>query len=165
MEIKASLKYLRIAPRKVRLVTELVKRLTLAKAEQQLKYNPKRASKDILKLLKSARANAVNNYQLDPNDLFISHINVTDGPTLKRIMPRARGSAYLIRHRTCHVDLSLKSTKGKTIKVDKEKVTKKTKKRVVAKKGTTTSKVDREKGSVKASKGVAKNIVQRKVIN
>lgn len=163
MEIKASLKYLRIAPRKVRLVVEMIKRLSLPKAEQQLKHNPKRASIDILKLLKSAQANAVHNYQLDPNDLFVSKVNVTDGPTLKRVMPRARGSAYIIRHRTCHVDLTIKPIEGKksvskTTNSSKEKV-----KKVRTTKSS--SKVGHTKTTVKATKGAAKNIVQRKVIN
>lgn len=162
MEIKASLKYLRIAPRKVRLVTDMIKQMPLPLAEQQLKYNPKRASKEVLKLLKSAKANAVHNFQLDPNDLFVAKINVTDGPTLKRIMPRARGSAYLIRHRTCHIDLSVKSIKGKTIKVKAEKTSNKKSKIVKSKKIT---KINRSKNNVKATKGVTKNIVQRKVIN
>ncbi len=162
MEIKASLKYLRIAPRKVRLVVEMIKRLSLPKAEQQLKFNPKRASIDILKLLKSAQANAVHNYQLDPNDLFVSKVNVTDGPTLKRVMPRARGSAYIIRHRTCHVDLTLKPIEGKTA-TTKTTTTKEKVKKVRTTKSS--SKIGHTKSTVKATKGTAKNIVQRKVIN
>ncbi len=165
MEIKASLKYLRIAPRKVRLVVEMIKRLTLPKAEQQLKYNPKRASIDVLKLLKSAQANAVHNYQLDPNDLYVARVNVTDGPTLKRVMPRARGSAYIIRHRTCHIDLTLKPIEGKTVAAEETSKTKeKTKKTRVAQ-NNKVGKIGRDKNTAKASKGVAKNIVQRKVIN
>lgn len=140
----------------------MIKRLSLPKAEQQLKFNPKRASIDILKLLKSAQANAVHNYQLDPNDLFVSKVNVTDGPTLKRVMPRARGSAYIIRHRTCHVDLTLKPIEGKTA-TTKTTTTKEKVKKVRTTKSS--SKIGHTKSTVKATKGTAKNIVQRKVIN
>lgn len=163
MEITASLKYLRMAPRKVRLVTRLIKGLSVEKAELQLKYSPKRSGVDILKLLKSAKANAVNNYHLDPKDLFIARINVTDGPILKRTMPRARGSAYLIRHRSCHVNLVLKPIDEKKIKTiaDKDTVTKSKKSHITK----TTKHVRQTKTHAKALKGQNKNIIQRKVIN
>ncbi len=163
MEITASLKYLRIAPRKVRLVTRLIKGLSVEKAEQQLKYSPKRSGVDVLKLLKSAKANAVTNYHLDPKDLFIARINVTDGPILKRTMPRARGSAYLIRHRSCHITLILKpidEKKIKTIEI-KDTVSKNKKSRTTK----ATKNVKHTKTHAKALKGQTKNIIQRKVIN
>ncbi len=163
MEITASLKYLRIAPRKVRLVARLIKGLSVEKAEQQLKYSPKRSGVDVLKLLKSAKANAVTNYHLDPKDLFVARINVTDGPILKRTMPRARGSAYLIRHRSCHVNLVLKPIDEKKIKtIDAKDLSSKAKKSRISK---TTKTVRKEKTHVKALKGQSKNIIQRKVIN
>ena len=162
MEITASLKYFRIAPRKVRLVTGLIKGLSIEKAEHQLKYSLKRSGVDILKLLESAKANAINNFHLDPKDLYISKINVTDGPTLKRSMPRARGSAYVIRHRSCHVTLFLKPVDEKhikTIQVTKTKITPK------IRKTTTTARTTHTKSQAKTLKGNAKNIIQRKVIN
>jgi len=164
MEIIASLNYLRIAPRKARLVTGLIKGLSVEKAEYQLKYSLKRSGVDVLKLLKSAKANAVNNYHLDPKDLYISRINVTDGPILKRTMPRARGSAYLIRHRSCHITLVLKpidEKKIKTIEV-KENVSKIKKTRTHK---NTKQTINKGKSHAKTFKGQNKNIIQRKVIN
>jgi large subunit ribosomal protein L22 len=164
MEITASLKYFRIAPRKVRLVTGLIKGLSIEKAEHQLKYSLKRSGVDIYKLLESAKANAINNFHLDPKDLYISKINVTDGPTLKRSMPRARGSAYVIRHRSCHVTLFLKPVDEKhikTINVVKTAISTKVRKNIDSK----TNKGTHTKSQVKTLKGNAKNIIQRKVIN
>jgi len=163
MEIIASLKYLRMAPRKVRLVTRLIKGLSVEKAELQLKYSPKRSGVDVLKLLKSAKANAVNNYHLDPKDLFVARINVTDGPILKRTMPRARGSAYLIRHRSCHINLVLKPIDEKKIKtIEVKDIAAKSKKSRINR---TTKNVRQTKTHAKALKGQSKNIIQRKVIN
>lgn len=166
MEIISSLKYLRIAPRKVRLVAGLIKGLSVEKAEYQLKYCLKRSGADVLKLLKSAKANAIHNHHLDPKDLYVAKINVTDGPILKRTMPRARGSAYLIRHRSCHIVLTLKPIDEKKIKTidvkDIEKSTK-TKKSKISSSVNKTSRKD--KTHAKAQKGQSKNIIQRKVIN
>ena len=166
MEIISSLKYLRIAPRKVRLVAGLIKGLSVEKAEYQLKYCLKRSGADVLKLLKSSKANATHNYHLDPKDLYIAKINVTDGPTLKRTMPRARGTAYLIRHRSCHVTLTLKPIDEKKIKkIDTKDIVKntKTKKNTINSNKIKTSRKD--KTHIKAQKGQSKNIIQRKVIN
>ncbi|MDD3155906.1 MAG: 50S ribosomal protein L22 [Candidatus Pacebacteria bacterium] len=166
MEITSSLKYLRIAPRKVRLVTRLIKGLSIEQAEQQLKYSPKRSGVDVLKLLKSAKANAIHNHHIDPKDLYISKINVTDGPTLKRTRPRARGSAYLIRHRSCHIVLTLKPIDEKKLKkIDVKDIESKnkTKKRTINKDKNQIQR--KEKTHVKAQKGQNKNIIQRKVIN
>ncbi len=166
MEIKSSLRYLRIAPRKVRLVTRLVKGLSVEKAEYQLKYSLKRSGVDLLKLLKSAKANAIHNYHLDPKDLFIARINVTDGPILKRTMPRAHGSAYLIRHRSCHIDMVLKPVDEKKIKtISNTELNAKSsiKKSKVSKNNKSLAK--HNKTHAKAIKGQSKNIIQRKVIN
>lgn len=111
MQVKASLNYLHIAPRKVRLVTNLIKGLDIKRAELELRHLPRRSSNDILKLLKSAVANARNNFQLDTNELFIKEIKVDGGPVFKRFRPRAFGRAAMIRKRTCHVSLVL-DTKG-----------------------------------------------------
>jgi large subunit ribosomal protein L22 len=107
MEVFASLKYLKIAPRKVRLVTGLIKGMTYVDAREQLKRLPKRSSDDILKLLDSCKANAVNNFNLNPEDLIVRKINVTAGPIYKRMLPVARGSAHIIRHRMSHVNMYL----------------------------------------------------------
>ena len=107
MEVKASLKHLRISPRKARLVASLVRGMEFNKAVNQLKFTNKKSAGPILKLLNSAMANAVNNYDLDRNNLFIKEIRVEDGKTLKRWLPRAHGRATTIRKRMCHVYLTL----------------------------------------------------------
>lgn len=111
MEVKASLKYLNIAPRKTRLVAKLLKGMPVLKAEAQLKYIKKRASEPLLKLLKSAVSNAEHNFHLDKENLFIKLIRVDEGPSLKRFMPRARGAVDTIKKRTSHVFLTLDEIK------------------------------------------------------
>lgn len=130
MEVKASLKYLRISPRKTRLVTDLLKGLSAKDAEAQLARLSKKSSLPVLKLLKSAIANAENNFQLDKNNLYIKIARVDEGPALKRWRARARGSAYTIKKRTSHVFIILDEIKkkpqttaqSKTKKTDKEKI-------------------------------------------
>lgn len=107
MEVKANLKHLRISPRKARLVVSLVRGLEVNKAVNQLKFLNKKSAKPVLKLLNSAIANAVNNYDLDKNNLIIKEIRVEDGKTLKRWMPRAYGRATVIRKRMCHIYIVL----------------------------------------------------------
>lgn len=107
MEVKVSLKHLKISPRKARLVAGLVRGLDVNKAINQLRFLNKKAAHPILKLLNSAVANAVNNYDLDKNNLIIKEIRVEDGKTLKRWMPRAHGRATVIRKRMCHVYIVL----------------------------------------------------------
>jgi len=124
MEVKASLKYLRISPRKVRLVADLIKGLSVKVAEANLLHVSKRSSNPLLKLLKSAVANAEHNFGLDKNNLFIRAIRVDEGPALKRWRPRARGAAFSIKKRTSHIFLTLKEikeTKEKKGKVKEEK--------------------------------------------
>lgn len=105
--MKAQLKYLRIAPRKVRLVADSIRNKKAADACVKLAFMPKRAAKPILKLLNSARANARNNFNLDDNALFIKEIRVDAGTVMKRQMPQARGIAHIIRKRTSHITLVL----------------------------------------------------------
>ena len=105
------LRHLHIAPRKVRLVANLIKNLPANEAEAQLMVLPKRSAEPILKLLKSGVANMVNNRKLDPEKLVIEKITVDEGPTLKRHMPRAFGRASMIRKRTSHVKIILDEVK------------------------------------------------------
>ncbi len=107
MEIKAQLNYLRIAPRKVRLIANVIKGMKVSSAELELEHLVKRSSLPLLKLLKSAVANARHNFQLDADNLYIKDISVDEGPTLKRSMPRAFGRAAPIRKRASHVSLVL----------------------------------------------------------
>jgi len=120
----AKLRYLRIAPRKVRLVANSIKGLSVNEAEAQLLISPKRASEAILKLLRSAVANAKNN-QLDSNRLFIKEIRVDQGPMLKRYLARAMGRASAVQKKSSHITLvlaeseKLKMLRFKIIKPDK----------------------------------------------
>lgn len=103
----AQLKYVNIAPRKMRLIADTLRGLTLNEAEAQLSVSPHRAAKKLLKLLQSAAANAKNNQQLNPDSLIISSLRVDQGPSLKRWLPRARGMATPILKRTSHVTVIL----------------------------------------------------------
>lgn len=109
MEIKAQLRHLRIAPRKVRLVLNLVRGLRVNEAENQLRLMPKRAGEPVLKLLNSAIANAKNNKGIDKENLYIDKIFANEGSTLKRWLPRAFGRATPINKRSSHIMLVLKA--------------------------------------------------------
>jgi large subunit ribosomal protein L22 len=103
MEAKAVAKYVRIAPRKVRVVMNLVRGKSVAEAFAILKFTPKAGADVIEKVLKSAVANAENNFDMNVDKLYISSAFVDQGPTLKRIHPRSRGQAFSILKRTSHV--------------------------------------------------------------
>ena len=92
MEAKATLKYARISPRKVKIVLDLIRGKDAGTAMAILKNTNKSASEYLVKLLGSAIANAVNNFDMDETTLYVSECFVCPGPTLKRIMPRAKGS-------------------------------------------------------------------------
>ena len=109
--ITAKLRNLHIAPRKVRLVVDIVRGKTAAEAGAILNFTTKKAALPVLKLLNSAMANARNNFQLDPDNLYISRITVDEGPKIKRFMPRARGSANEIQKKTSHINLFLDEIK------------------------------------------------------
>jgi len=100
------LNYLRIAPRKVRSVADLIRGMSVNEAEAQLSVTRRRPARPLVKLLRSAVANAKNK-QINPDHLFILEIRVDQGPMLKRIMPRARGSASAIQKKMSHVTLVL----------------------------------------------------------
>ncbi|MCD6270930.1 50S ribosomal protein L22 [bacterium] len=112
-EVVAKLRRLRIAPRKVRLVADLIRKKSVNEALAILDFTRKKAARPLKKLLNSAIANAKNNFQLDPSKLYISKITVDEGPKYKRWMPRARGRADLILKRTSHITLVL-SEQGKS---------------------------------------------------
>ncbi|MCD6086199.1 50S ribosomal protein L22 [bacterium] len=113
MEVKASLKYLRIAPRKVRLVADLIRGLDVEEAKSLLSLERKRAAKSLLKLLNSAISNAKNNFHLNEDNLYIKTIRVDQGPTLKRYFPRAQGRATLIQKKTSHIFIELAESQKK----------------------------------------------------
>ncbi|NMA34610.1 MAG: 50S ribosomal protein L22 [Clostridiaceae bacterium] len=107
-EGRAILRYARISARKAKIVLDLIKNKNLDEAYAILRYTPKAASELIIKLLKSAEANAVNNNDLNRDALYVAEAYAAQGPTLKRIQPRARGSAYRIRKRMSHITVVLK---------------------------------------------------------
>ena len=107
MEAVANLRYLRISPRKVKIVLDLIRGKSVAQATAILMGTPKAASELLLKLLKSAAANAENNHQMDPEKLYVSQVFATPGPILKRMMPRAQGRAYRINKRTSHITIAV----------------------------------------------------------
>jgi len=106
-EVTAQLNYLRIAPRKVRLIADLIRGKSCTEAERELQFLIKRPSAPVLKLLKSALASAKQNQGIEAKDLYIKKIDIDEGPPLKRFMPRAMGRAFLIKKRTSHIMLVL----------------------------------------------------------
>lgn len=135
MPVISKLKYLRIAPRKVRLVADLIRRKKVKEAQTILDFTVKGAAEPLSKLLKTAIADAHNNFQLDSSNLYISKITVDEGPKYKRWKARSRGIAAPIQKKTSHITLVLSeiASDGK-----KAKKIKKIKKPVVVK--TTTGK-------------------------
>lgn len=102
-QAKAVVRYARIAPRKARLVIDLIRGKSAAEALAILKFTPRAASPIIEKVLQSAIANAEHNYNLNPDDLVVSKAVVDEGPTMKRFRPRAMGRASRINKRTSHI--------------------------------------------------------------
>ena len=107
-EGRAVLRYVRISSRKVRIVNNLIRNKGIEEAKAILRNTPKAASPILLKLLNSAQANAVNNNGLDSENLYVAEIYANQGPTLKRIRPRAQGRASRINKRTSHITVVLK---------------------------------------------------------
>lgn len=108
MEVRAELRHARISARKVKIVIDLIRGKNAKEAIAILKYTNKAAAPMVEKLVKSAIANAVNNNKMDETKLYISEIYANQGPTMKRILPRAKGSADRIRKRTSHIVVVLK---------------------------------------------------------
>lgn len=106
-EVRATAKYVRVAPRKARAVVGLIRNLPVAKALEVLQFNTRAVSEDISKVLRSAVANAVNNNNngMRADDLYVKLAYVDEGPTLKRIRPRAKGSASRINKRMSHITI------------------------------------------------------------
>ncbi|MBM7707523.1 50S ribosomal protein L22 [Chryseomicrobium aureum] len=110
-QAKAIARTVRIAPRKVRLVVDLIRGKQVGEAVAILNHTPRSASPVVEKLLKSAIANAEHNYDLDINSLVVSEVFVDEGPTLKRFRPRAQGRASAINKRTSHITLVVSEKK------------------------------------------------------
>lgn len=131
MEVKAKAKYLRVSPKKVRLVIDLIRGMDVDKALIQLDNLKKDAKEYVVKLLNSAIANAEHNYELERSNLYIKKIIADGGPILHRWRPRAHGRAGAIRKRTTHLTLVLDEREElKKDKKDAKKSVKRTKKTV-----------------------------------
>ncbi len=123
MEVKAHAKFLRLSPRKARLVVDTVRGEGALEAISKLNLAPHKAAREVVKIINSAMANAEHNFGLSKNELFIKEITADQGPTFKRYKPRARGSADEIKRRMTHLTVilaSLEKGKGKPQKEVKE---------------------------------------------
>lgn len=105
--VRASSRYVRIAPRKARLIADQVRGLQIDKARALLQFSPRGAATDIGKLIESAAANAENNFDLVADEMRVAEITVDEGPTLRRYRPRALGRATPIDKRTSHIAVAL----------------------------------------------------------
>lgn len=111
MQAKAVAKTVRIAPRKARLVVDLIRGKQVGEAVAILNHTQRAASIIVEKVLKSAIANAEHNYEMDANDLIVSQVFVDEGPTMKRFRPRAQGRASQINKRTSHITIVVSEKK------------------------------------------------------
>jgi large subunit ribosomal protein L22 len=143
MNVTANLYHFHSSSQKIRLATQFVRGLPVAKAQAQLQFSPRAGAKPVLKLLNSAIANAEHNHKLSADTLFIKELTINEGATLKRFRPRAFGRAGTIRKRTSHIKIVL-SDQNKT-----KKVNSKLKKAI-------------EPSGVKAPKSVVKEVVTKK---
>ncbi len=108
MEARATAKYVHVSPRKARLVVDMVRGKNAGEAATILRFTPKAAAEIVGKVLASAVANAEKNLKIKPETLFVSEAYVNEGPTLKRIRPRAMGRAFKIRKRSSHITIVVK---------------------------------------------------------
>ena len=123
MKVISKLRHLRISPRKVRLVVDLIRKKKAEEAQKILDFTIKKGSGPLIKLLKTALADAKNNFQLETTNLYISKITVDQGPTNKRWRPRSRGMANPINKRTSHITLVLEEIEpGKKLREVKKEV-------------------------------------------
>ncbi|MDD3853498.1 MAG: 50S ribosomal protein L22 [Syntrophomonadaceae bacterium] len=113
MESRAIARYIRVSPNKARQVADLVRGKDIDEAIGILRYTNKKSAPLISKVLKSAIANAEHNYDMDSDELYVSEIMIDEGPTLKRMKPRAYGRADVRRHRTSHITVVLREREVK----------------------------------------------------
>ena len=104
---KAMARHLRMSPQKARLVVDLIRGKGLGEARAILKFTPHRASEPVSKVLESAAANAINNYDMLEDSLFVKAAFVDEGPAIKRMLPRSRGRADMIKKRTSHITVTV----------------------------------------------------------
>ena len=108
MEARATARYVRVSPRKARDVVDLIRGKSAVEAESIVALTPRAAAEDVGKVLHSAIANAEKNLHVRPETLYVSEAFVNEGPTLKRITPRAQGRAFRIRKRSSHITVVVK---------------------------------------------------------
>lgn len=163
--IRAKLSNLRIAPRKLRLIVDLIRGKSAMEAERILNFAVKRGVKDILKLLKSAVSSARHDFQIEESNLYITKVTVDEGPKLKRWMPRARGSASEIQKKTSHITIILDEIEPSSAKATarKEEVKKETKVEKILKADKPKFEVKKEAPKPKRTTGL-KRIFRRKAI-
>ncbi len=168
--VKAFARDLRIAPRKLRLVSNMVKGMRVSDALVQLAHTNKKGADIVVKLLKSATANAQNNFSLDPDALFIKSITTDMGRVMKRYFPRARGSAFVIRRKMAHLNVLLEEKAGAKkksrfkipAKAKLENVTDEVKVAPEVEQGSITEKTLPKKERIKTSEQVKSNTVGQK---
>lgn len=119
-EARAVAKYIRLSPRKVMQVVDLIRGKKIGEALAILKFTPKRSSTAIEKVIKSAAANAEHNLEMSKDDLFIAEVFVDQGPTLKRFSPRAMGRADLMKRRTSHITVVVREKEEAAVVQKKE---------------------------------------------
>ncbi len=172
MSVEAKLRYSRISPRKFRLVADLIRGCHVTEAEEVLKFTTKRPAQPMLKLLRSAIANAEHNFNFKKENLYIAEVRVDGGPIMKRFRPRARGAVFPIHKKTSHVSIKLKEKeggeikkKGKRAKIEKVYKTEKPKEEDAPKrKKKTSGEEQKQSESLKDTKGERKQVFRRKSI-
>lgn len=121
MKATAKLRYLRMAPRKVRLAADLIRGKNVQEAQRLLSFAAKHSALPVLKTLNSAIASAKNNFGAEESNLYVSHIAVNEGPKLKRFRARARGMAYEIQKKTSHVVVEVNEVEHRKAEPDRQK--------------------------------------------
>jgi large subunit ribosomal protein L22 len=112
VRVSATAKYIRRSTRKTRLVTQQIVGKPVEEAAALLRFMPQGAAKDVAKVLKSAAANAENNHDLSPDDLIVVEAQANEGPTIKRIRPRAQGRAFAIHQPMTHITVVVENREG-----------------------------------------------------
>lgn len=112
VEVKAAARFVRMSPKKVRLIIDQIRGKSVVAADHYLQFVQRTAAQPVSKLLKSAVANAEHNFNLDTKDLVVKQVTANEGPIIKRYRPRAFGRAGMIRKRTTHIEMTLTSTTG-----------------------------------------------------
>ncbi len=161
MEARASARFVRVTPMKARRVVNMIRGMSAPEAQAVLRFAEQGASEPVGKLLQSAMSNASNNLNLDPNNMYIAEAFVDEGPTMKRIRPRAQGRAFRINKRTSHITLILEPAGSAPRRKPGRRSNKPTPVEVVAPK-VAAPKVVAEPATEKVEKAPAKKAVAKK---